>query len=155
PGRRPGALAPGLDRAGPLRDRHRRRGDRRVRPAVEDGGHHPGARAGSRAGVGVAGARRARWALRPGQSVRPRRQGRRADDGHPGLTGGAPVDPRDDLDPRIPAAPAEPGPLERALRERRDQGRKLLVPYVTGGLGAEWLDVVAAIADAGADAIEI
>ena len=41
------------------------------------------------------------------------------------------------------------------LRERRDAGRKLLVPYVTGGLGPDWLDVVRAFADEGADAIEI
>ena len=34
-------------------------------------------------------------------------------------------------------------------------GRKLLVPYVTGGLGDDWAEVVRAIADAGADAIEI
>ena len=46
-------------------------------------------------------------------------------------------------------------PLESTLRARRDAGRKLLVPYVTGGLGADWLDVVRAYADAGADAIEI
>jgi tryptophan synthase alpha chain len=45
--------------------------------------------------------------------------------------------------------------LEQHLRERRDVGRKLLVPYVTGGLGSEWLDVVRAVAAAGADAIEI
>jgi tryptophan synthase alpha chain len=45
--------------------------------------------------------------------------------------------------------------LEETLRSRRDAGRKLLVPYVTGGLGADWLDVVRAYADAGADAIEI
>ena len=45
--------------------------------------------------------------------------------------------------------------LERHLRARRDTGRKLLVPYVTGGLGSAWLDVVRAVADAGADAIEI
>jgi tryptophan synthase alpha chain len=45
--------------------------------------------------------------------------------------------------------------LEATLRARRDAGRRLLVPYVTGGLGAEWLDVVRAVADAGADAIEI
>jgi tryptophan synthase alpha chain len=47
------------------------------------------------------------------------------------------------------------GALEQALRARRDAGRKLLVPYVTGGLGDDWLDVVRAIAAAGADAIEI
>ena len=35
------------------------------------------------------------------------------------------------------------------------RGRKLLVPYVTGGLGDDWPDVVRAFADAGADAIEI
>lgn len=45
--------------------------------------------------------------------------------------------------------------LEARLRERREAGCKLLVPYVTGGLGSGWLDVVRAIADAGADAIEI
>jgi tryptophan synthase alpha chain len=45
--------------------------------------------------------------------------------------------------------------LEARLRERRDSGAKLLVPYVTGGLGASWCDVVRAVADAGADAIEI
>jgi tryptophan synthase alpha chain len=47
------------------------------------------------------------------------------------------------------------GPLEARLRERRDAGRKLLVPYVTGGLGADWVDVVRAFAANGADAIEI
>ena len=45
--------------------------------------------------------------------------------------------------------------LEAHLRSRRDAGRKLLVPYVTGGLGPHWCDVVRACADAGADAIEI
>jgi tryptophan synthase alpha chain len=45
--------------------------------------------------------------------------------------------------------------LESHLRARRDAGRSLLVPYVTGGLGSGWRDVVRAIADAGADAIEV
>jgi tryptophan synthase alpha chain len=45
--------------------------------------------------------------------------------------------------------------LERHLRGRRDAGAKLLVPYVTGGLGAAWMDVVRAVADAGADAVEV
>lgn len=45
--------------------------------------------------------------------------------------------------------------LEAHLRARRDEGRKLLVPYVTGGLGVEWTDVVGAVVDAGADAVEI
>lgn len=47
------------------------------------------------------------------------------------------------------------GSLERALRDRRAAGRKLLVPYVTGGYGDDWLDVVRACEEAGADAVEI
>lgn len=47
------------------------------------------------------------------------------------------------------------GQLEEHLRAHRDAGRKLLVPYVTGGLGDDWPEVVRAYADAGADAIEI
>ena len=47
------------------------------------------------------------------------------------------------------------GRLERELRAKRDAGRKLLVPYVTGGLGSQWTTVVRAVADAGADAVEI
>lgn len=45
--------------------------------------------------------------------------------------------------------------LEATLRAARDSGRKLLVPYVTGGLAPDWTQVVAAMAAAGADAIEI
>jgi len=45
--------------------------------------------------------------------------------------------------------------LEAHLRSRRDAGAKLLVPYVTGGLGREWCDVVRAVVDAGADAVEV
>jgi len=48
-----------------------------------------------------------------------------------------------------------PGALERRLRARRDAGKKLLVAYVTGGMGDDWLDAVHAVAEAGADAIEI
>jgi tryptophan synthase alpha chain len=48
-----------------------------------------------------------------------------------------------------------PGQLERALREGRDRGRKLVVPYVTGGLSEAWWEVVGAVAAAGADAVEI
>ena len=48
-----------------------------------------------------------------------------------------------------------PGPIEAALRDRRDAGGKCLVVYATGGLGEDWLDTVRAIAAAGADAIEI
>jgi tryptophan synthase alpha chain len=49
----------------------------------------------------------------------------------------------------------EPGVLEATLRRARDAGRKLVVPYVTGGLGQRWWEVVAAVAAAGADAVEI
>jgi tryptophan synthase alpha chain len=45
--------------------------------------------------------------------------------------------------------------VEASLRAGRDAGRKLLVPYVTGGFGSWWLDVLAAMASAGADAVEI
>jgi tryptophan synthase alpha chain len=45
--------------------------------------------------------------------------------------------------------------VEPALRAARDAGRKLLVPYVTGGLGADWCEVVEAVAASGADAIEV
>jgi len=50
---------------------------------------------------------------------------------------------------------SNPVPLEEHLRARRASGRKLLVPYVTGGLGREWCDVVRAVVDAGADAVEV
>ena len=49
---------------------------------------------------------------------------------------------------------ADPGPLEAVLRARRSQGSKVLVPYLTGGLG-DWQGALAAVADAGADAIEV
>ena len=48
-----------------------------------------------------------------------------------------------------------PGRLETALRAGRDRGRKLLAPYVTGGLTDDWTDVLRAVADAGADAVEV
>ncbi|MDG2027445.1 MAG: tryptophan synthase subunit alpha [Acidimicrobiales bacterium] len=47
------------------------------------------------------------------------------------------------------------GALETALRTRREAGGKSLVPYLTGGLGDDWLETIQAVADAGADAIEI
>ncbi|HEX6656564.1 MAG TPA: tryptophan synthase subunit alpha [Ilumatobacter sp.] len=46
------------------------------------------------------------------------------------------------------------GLLERELRAKRDVGRKLLVPYITGGFEG-WEDAVRAAAANGADAIEI
>ena len=57
-----------------------------------------------------------------------------------------------------PAPPAVPGALETALRAGREAGRKLVVPYLTGGLdvdGHRWLDVLGAVVDAGADAVEV
>jgi tryptophan synthase alpha chain len=50
---------------------------------------------------------------------------------------------------------AERVPLEATLRASRDAGRKLLVPYVTGGMDDRWLDTLRAMADAGADAVEV
>jgi len=47
------------------------------------------------------------------------------------------------------------GPLESTLRELRSRGRPLLVPYLTGGLGADWAAAVEEASAAGADAIEI
>ena len=47
------------------------------------------------------------------------------------------------------------GALETALRGRRDSGGNCLVPYLTGGLGDDWLETICAVAGAGADAIEI
>lgn len=45
--------------------------------------------------------------------------------------------------------------LEPRLRELRGSGRKLLVPYVTGGIRNDWLDIARAMVDGGADALEI
>lgn len=45
--------------------------------------------------------------------------------------------------------------LEAELRAQREAGRKLLVPYVTGGLGDDWVEVVRAVAAHGADAVEV
>lgn len=46
------------------------------------------------------------------------------------------------------------GTLEASFRAKRDAGRKLLVPYVTGGYPG-WEDAIRAAAANGADAIEI
>jgi tryptophan synthase alpha chain len=46
--------------------------------------------------------------------------------------------------------------IEAVFRSRRDgEGRKLLVPFITGGMTADWTDCVRAAAAAGADAIEV
>ncbi len=54
----------------------------------------------------------------------------------------------------VPPAPEAIGALESALRARRGAGRKLLVPYLTGGLPG-WRDLLDGLAEAGADAIEV
>ena len=51
--------------------------------------------------------------------------------------------------------PRSIGPVEVALRARRDSGGKCLVVYLTGGLGDDWLETARAVAAAGADVIEI
>ncbi|WP_420453559.1 tryptophan synthase subunit alpha [Ilumatobacter sp.] len=51
-------------------------------------------------------------------------------------------------------APAELGRIETELRAKRDAGRKLLVPYITGGHPG-WQDAIRACAANGADCVEI
>ena len=46
-------------------------------------------------------------------------------------------------------------PVEEPLRESVRKGRKLLVTYVTGGLGPDWTVALEAMVAAGADAVEI
>ena len=45
--------------------------------------------------------------------------------------------------------------LEKALRARRDEGRKLLIPYLMGGMTDDWTQSLAAVVAAGADAVEV
>jgi len=45
--------------------------------------------------------------------------------------------------------------IEAHLRARRDAGHKLLMPYLSGGVRADWTEVLLAIVAAGADAIEV
>jgi tryptophan synthase alpha chain len=45
--------------------------------------------------------------------------------------------------------------LAEHLRTSRDAGKKLLVPYITGGLGSDWVATLEAVSAAGADAIEV
>src|SRR5580698_3627146 len=45
--------------------------------------------------------------------------------------------------------------LEKELRSRRDQGRKLLIPYLMGGMTDDWGQCLAAVVAAGADAVEV
>ncbi len=57
------------------------------------------------------------------------------------------------LPPDVPM-PTEPGYLEATLRAHREAGRKILVPYITGGYPG-WQDAIRAAAAHGADAVEI
>src|SRR5580692_8713146 len=45
--------------------------------------------------------------------------------------------------------------LEKELRARRERGRKLLIPYLMGGMSDDWAQSLAAIVAAGADAVEV
>jgi tryptophan synthase alpha chain len=45
--------------------------------------------------------------------------------------------------------------LEESLRKHRADGRKLLIPYLMGGMTEDWGQVLAAVAAAGADAVEV
>ncbi|MGB3734153.1 MAG: tryptophan synthase subunit alpha [Ilumatobacter sp.] len=54
-----------------------------------------------------------------------------------------------------PNATAAPKSLNAALVAKRDAGRKLLLPYVTAGIVPDWVELVEAIVEAGADAVEI
>ena len=46
-------------------------------------------------------------------------------------------------------------PVAATLQARRDAGHKLLGPYVTGQLRADWLDVMSVYVESGADVIEV
>jgi tryptophan synthase alpha chain len=45
--------------------------------------------------------------------------------------------------------------FEQALRKQRDSGRKLLIPYLMGGMTDDWGQTLAAVVAAGADAVEV
>ncbi len=45
--------------------------------------------------------------------------------------------------------------LEKGLRESRERGRKLVIPYLMGGMTDDWVQTLAAVAAAGADAVEV
>src|ERR1700685_4840292 len=49
----------------------------------------------------------------------------------------------------------EPIMLEKALRAQRASGRKLLIPYLMGGMTDDWGQSLAAVVAAGADAVEV
>ena len=45
--------------------------------------------------------------------------------------------------------------LEKELRACRERGRKLLIPYLMGGMTGDWAESLAAVVAAGADAVEV
>jgi tryptophan synthase alpha chain len=45
--------------------------------------------------------------------------------------------------------------LEQELRAQRARGRKLLIPYLMGGMTDDWVQTLAAVIAAGADAVEL
>ena len=45
--------------------------------------------------------------------------------------------------------------LEKELRACRERGRKLLIPYLMGGMTDDWAQSLAAVVAAGADAVEV
>jgi tryptophan synthase alpha chain len=45
--------------------------------------------------------------------------------------------------------------LEKELRASRERGRKLLIPYLMGGMDEDWTESLAAVVAAGADAVEV
>jgi tryptophan synthase alpha chain len=45
--------------------------------------------------------------------------------------------------------------LEATLRAQRERGRKLLIPYLMGGMTEDWGQTLAAVVAAGADAVEV
>lgn len=55
----------------------------------------------------------------------------------------------------VPGRALPGGFLASALDAGRRAGRKLLIPYVTGGVDDRWLVTLEAVADAGADAVEV
>ena len=45
--------------------------------------------------------------------------------------------------------------LEQELRAKRERGRKLLIPYLMGGMTDDWVETLAAVVAAGSDAVEV
>ncbi|MFK8023388.1 MAG: tryptophan synthase subunit alpha [Ilumatobacter sp.] len=50
---------------------------------------------------------------------------------------------------------ATPRSLQAELVAKRDAGRKLLLPYVTAGIVPDWVELIDALVEAGADAVEV